>query len=160
MNRFAGKRGPGDRAACGRHRLAPPEEIGHDQAGFTLLEVMVAVAILAIALVTLIGSQSQSVSLAGLTRFDTTASLLAAGKMTELQLAGFDDLTDGEGDFGEQFAGYRWKVSVTDLTADDTGIEGSDNMLKRVDLTVSLVAEKDLSYTLREIMMRPVEAKQ
>ena len=121
---------------------------------------MVAVAILAIALVTLIGSQSQSVSLAGLTRFDTTASLLAAGKMTELQLAGFDDLTDGEGDFGEQFAGYRWKVSVTDLTADDTGIEGSDNMLKRVDLTVSLVAENDLSYTLREIMMRPVEAKQ
>ena len=119
-----------------------------------------AVAILAIALVTLIGSQSQSVSLAGLTRFDTTASLLAAGKMTELQLAGFDNLTDGEGDFGERFPDYRWQVRVTDLTEDDTGIKGSDNMLKAVDLMVSLATETDMTYSLREIMMRPLETKQ
>ncbi len=83
------------------------------QAGFTLLEMMVSVTIIAIALVTLIGSQSQSVSIATISRFDTTASLLAREKMTELALGGFDDLSSGDGDFGEDFPEYTWQVSPT-----------------------------------------------
>ena len=45
--------------------------------GFTLLEVLVAMAILAIAMVTLFGAQSQSLSLATEAKFNTNASLLA-----------------------------------------------------------------------------------
>lgn len=127
--------------------------------GFTLLEVMVAVAILAIALVTLIGSQSQSVSLAALSRFDTTASLLARQKMTELTLAGFDGLADGEGDFGAEFPGYHWQAVVTDLGEDDTGIPDSDGMLKMIEVTVSLAAEADMRYSLRRVLVRSMEAK-
>ncbi|HEB49138.1 MAG TPA: prepilin-type N-terminal cleavage/methylation domain-containing protein [Desulfobulbus sp.] len=129
------------------------------EGGFTLLEVMVAVAILAIALVTLIGSQSQSVSLAGLSRFDTTASLLARQKMTELALAGFDDLADGEGDYDGEFTGYHWQVVITDLTEDDTGIPDSEGMFRMVDVTVSLPAEADLRYSLRQVMVRRAEAE-
>ena len=56
------------------------------QTGFTLLEVMVAVAIIAMTFVSLLGSQSQSISIAGISRFETTAAMLAREKLTELQL--------------------------------------------------------------------------
>ena len=80
-------------------------------AGFTLLEVMVAVAIIAIALTTLFGSQSQSVSLACESRFYTTAPLLAQEKMAELVVAGLADVNVDSGDCGADFPGYRWRVS-------------------------------------------------
>jgi prepilin-type N-terminal cleavage/methylation domain-containing protein len=49
--------------------------------GFTLLEVMVAMSIIAIALTAVLGSQSQSVSLASEAKFNTTAPLLAQSKI-------------------------------------------------------------------------------
>jgi general secretion pathway protein I len=52
--------------------------------GFTLLEVMVALAVIAIGLTALLGSHSQSVSLATEAKFNTTVALLAQQKMTEL----------------------------------------------------------------------------
>jgi len=57
--------------------------------GFTLMEVMIAMAILAITLVAVFQSQSQSVSMATEVRFLTTASLLAQGKMAEID-TGFE----------------------------------------------------------------------
>lgn len=127
------------------------------QAGFTLLEVMVSVTIISIALVTLIGSQSQSVSIAIISRFDTTASLLAQQKMTELALAGFEELRSTEGDFGEDFSGYRWQVEVRDLGEDDTGIEGAPDMLRSVDLVISSDLERGETFVVREIVMAPIE---
>jgi len=130
------------------------------QKGFTLLEVMVSVAIIGIALVSLIGSQSQSVSIAASSRFETTASLLAQQKLTELALAGFDELRSAEGDFGDDFPGYLWKIEVGDLGVDDTGIEGADDMLRTVDLIISTDLEEGLTFGVREIMMAPIEAKE
>ncbi|HEB70448.1 MAG TPA: prepilin-type N-terminal cleavage/methylation domain-containing protein [Desulfobulbus sp.] len=130
------------------------------QLGFTLLEVMVSVTIIGIALVSLIGSQSQSVSIAASSRFETTASLLAQQKMTELALVGFDGLTTAEGDFGDAFPGYRWKAEVRDLGVDDTGIEGVDDMLRSVDLRISSGLEENQTFGVREIMMAPIEAKE
>jgi len=128
--------------------------------GFTLLEVMVSVTIIGIALVSLIGSQSQSVSIAASSRFETTASLLAQQKLTELALAGFEELHSAEGDFGDDFPGYSWKTEVRDLGVDDTGIEGADDMLRSVDLIISTGLEDGLTFGVREIMMAPIEAKE
>ncbi len=127
------------------------------QAGFTLLEMMVSVTIIAIALVTLIGSQSQSVSIATISRFETTASLLAREKMTELALVGFDDLSSGDGDFGEDFPEYTWQVEVTDLGEEDTGIAQAEDMLRAVDLIISKGPDSDEEYRIREIMMAPIK---
>lgn len=127
------------------------------RAGFTLLEVMVSVAIIGIALVTLIGSQSQSISIATISRFETTASLLARQKMTELALAGFDDLQSAEGDFGEDFPEFRWQVEVRDLGEDDTGIKDADELLKVVDLVISSGVDEQNHFAVREIMMAPVK---
>ena len=73
--------------------------------GFTLLEVMIAVALIAIALVTLLGSQSQSVSFANTAKFETMAALLAQSKMSEMTIQGADSLSSDSGNFGDDYPG-------------------------------------------------------
>lgn len=115
-------------------RLAPWDSGRSAAAGFTLLEVMVAVAIIAMALVAALGSQSQSVSLATEAKFSTTAAFLAQQAMAQLEAADPDDLSSDSGDFGEHFPGYRWEAEVSDvpLTEEAQGAE----LLKKIDVTV------------------------
>jgi len=77
---------------------------------------MVAMAIIAIALVAVLGSQSQSVSLASEAKFGTVAAFLAQSKMAEMEFLDPDDLTPDAGDFGEDFPDYRWDMQVSDVT--------------------------------------------
>lgn len=116
--------------------------------GFTLLEVMIAVAIIAIALLAVLGSQSQGVSLANESRFNTTAALLAQGKMAELEsVTNKGALTSDSGDFGDEFPGYTWQLLVHDVL-----FEGADRVsdrLKRIDLEVSWGTDKRFQYRLR-----------
>ena len=124
------------------------------QSGFTLLEVMIAVSIIAIAFVTLIGSQSQSVSIAGHTRFAITSALLAQKQLTTIESADFGDVSSSSGDFGENYPGYSWKTEVFELSEDDTGIEGADDMLKAVNLIVTFGNDEGLAYAVRTIVMQ------
>ena len=112
-----------------------------------------AVAIIAIAFVTLIGSQSQSVSIAGESRFKVMAALLAQQKLTELESMEFDELSGGEGDFGEEYPNYRWQAEVVELGEGDTGIKEGDDLLKAIDLTI-LLNEGTRSYAVRSLVMR------
>lgn len=114
--------------------------------GFTLLEVMVAVAIIAIALTTLFGSQSQSVALACESRFYTTAPLLAREKMTELTVAGLGDVLADSGEYGEDFPGYRWRVESRDAPI---GVSREISaLLKGVDVVVSWGEPEKYRYVL------------
>lgn len=115
--------------------------------GFTLLEVMVAIALIAIALMAVLGSQSQSVSLAGEARFNTTAALLAQSKMAEIESQDPEDLTADSGDFGEDFPGYTWKLAVSNVTLDRP--ENVSDHLKQVDLTVAWGEDEEFLYALR-----------
>ena len=115
--------------------------------GFTLLEVMVAMAIIAIALTAVLGSQSQSVSLASEAKFNTTAPLLAQSKIAEVEVAEQEDLTGDSGDFGEDFPGYTWELSMEDITFEEP--ENVSDLLKRIDLKVSWGEEKQYQYNLR-----------
>lgn len=119
------------------------------KAGFTLLEVMIAVAIIAIAVVTLLGAQSQSVSIASGAKFDTMASLLAQWKMADLVLQDFEQLADDEGNFGEDYPQFSWKLAVTDLSEGETGIEGTSEQIKALDITVLSNQEHSAEFTLR-----------
>jgi general secretion pathway protein I len=102
--------------------------------GFTLLEVMIATAIIAIALVAALGSQSQSVSLASEAKFATTVAFLAQKKMAELEVQDPKDLRSDSGDFGEDFPGYRWESEVDDATLE--GSEKISDHVKKIGLTV------------------------
>jgi len=83
--------------------------------GFTLLEVMIAVAILAITLVAVFQSQSQSISMAGNARFLTTASLLAQSKMAEVEVIDMRNIKSEAGDFGRDFPDYGWRMTVKEM---------------------------------------------
>jgi general secretion pathway protein I len=99
-----------------------------DRKGFTLLEVMIAMAILAISLVAVFRSQSQSVSMAAESRFLTTASLLAQSKMAEIENMKPQDLSNGNGGFGEDFSDYLWRIEIKDTAF---------QYLKKIDVIVT-----------------------
>lgn len=123
--------------------------------GFTLLEVMVAVAVIAMSFTALLASQSQSLSLAAISRFETTASLLARQKLTELAVTDFASLSSGSGNFIEDFTEYHWQTEVSDLTEDETGIKGSGGMLKLIELTVS--RDERETFSVRTVVMATIE---
>ncbi len=121
--------------------------------GFTLLEVMVAMAIIAVALTAVLGSQSQSVSLASEAKFHTTASLLAQSKMAEIRLKQPEDLISGSGDFGEDFPGYVWQITLNSLNSDNT--EDIAEFLVQIDLEISWGENELYQYHLREFLFIP-----
>ena len=96
--------------------------------GFTLLEVMIAMALLAIALVAVYQSQSQSLSMAGDSRFLTTASLLAQSRMSQIDAADPREITAGNGEFGDDFPDYQWQLELVETEID---------LLKKIVLTVT-----------------------
>lgn len=126
--------------------------------GFTLLEVLISVAIIAIAFVTLIGSQSQSVSVADRTRFAVTSALLAQQKLAEIESTDFGEIFSESGDFGDSFKGYEWESEVTELSEEETGIPKSSGMLKAVDLVVRRGGDGGQAYGVRTIIMQKIEA--
>jgi len=87
--------------------------------GFTLLEVLVAVAILAIAMVAILKANVQSLDKLTRTRETSTASLLAASKLAEIEAAGAVNWTELRGDFGEDYPDYIWEVETS-----STEVEG------------------------------------
>jgi general secretion pathway protein I len=127
-----------------------------EEAGFTLLEVMVAVAIIGMSFVSLLASQSQSVSIASISRFETVASMLAGQKLAEIQVEDFEQVSNGSGEFEDDFSNYRWQSEVNELTEDETGIVGSEGLLKRVELTVSR-GDEDENFTITGIVMTKIE---
>ena len=119
----------------------------HFQCGFTLLEVMIAMAIIAITLVAVFGSQSQSLSLANEAKFNTTAALLAQSKMAEVETLDPGDLVSGSGDFGEDFPDYHWDLTVSDITF--AGAEEVSEHLKQIDLSLSYGEHGKYRYRLK-----------
>lgn len=81
--------------------------------GYTLLEVMIAMAILSISLLVVFQSQSQSVAMMAASRATTMLTLLAQSKMAELETASISSLESGSGDFGADYPDYTWTSSVT-----------------------------------------------
>jgi general secretion pathway protein I len=78
------------------------------------MEIMVAMAILAISLVSVFQLYSQSISMATDSRFMTTASLLAQSKMVEAETASSLSNRRESGDFGPDYPEYIWRLEITD----------------------------------------------
>jgi general secretion pathway protein I len=114
--------------------------------GFTLLEVMIALAVMSIVLVSVYRMHSQSLSMNTAARFYTLAPLLAQNKIAELEALSSDGFPNDSGDFGEQYPGYSWQISITDVSSEVLGEVAND--LKRIDLTVSF-NNNQFSHSLR-----------
>ena len=112
--------------------------------GFTLLEVLVSLAIISIVLVSVISLQGQTIGMYETVRFYSLAPFLAQSKISE---AAMDpgDFSGSSGDFGKAHPGYSWQAQVSEKeiqTGDATPIR-----LAEIRVRVKMSAES-LSYTL------------
>jgi general secretion pathway protein I len=103
-------------------------------AGFTLLEVLISIAILAVVLTAVLRLEKQSIDMGAIQKDVVIAGLLAQNKMAEIELEGFPVVGESEGDFGEDYLEYVWKSET-----EETYFEGV-NQLK---LTVFRQIGKD-----------------
>ena len=91
---------------------------GNSSAGFTLLEVLTALAILAIVLPIAMNGIGLATRLAGLTRQRDIASNLAETKLNELVVTGNYNNGASGGDFAAN-PGYSWQASTQTLSEPD-----------------------------------------
>ena len=114
--------------------------------GFTLLEVMVAMAIMAIVLVSVYRMHSQTLTMNAAARFYTQAPMLAQSKLAQLVADSSGIIAGDSGDFGDKFPGYTWSIATDEVSSEALGEIAAD--LKRIDMTVSLNRD-EYAYTVR-----------
>ena len=114
--------------------------------GFTLLEIMVAISIIAIVFMSVFKMHAQTISMTASTRFYAVAPILAKNRLAEFLSQSPDELSDDSGDFGDDYAGYGWKIAVEDVESEDLGTDTGH--LKRIDVIISVNNEEN-TYRLR-----------
>ena len=83
------------------------------QKGFTLLEVVVALSILAVTFVVLLGLRNRDILQHQEARSITRATLLAQKKISEVEMGDFPSLGAFSGDFPEPDDRFNWTQTVT-----------------------------------------------
>lgn len=109
-------------------------------AGFTLLEVMVALSIMAIVLTSVYRLQAQTLTMSLESRFYTQAPLLARSALARYEETTRREqrpLASDQGDFGREFPGYAWKITVEEAPSEALGVDISRD-LKRIQVLVTL----------------------
>ncbi|WP_321368636.1 prepilin-type N-terminal cleavage/methylation domain-containing protein [uncultured Desulfuromusa sp.] len=91
-----------------------------EAAGFTLLEVMIAIAIISIALISLQALNIRTIATHERLQRMTQATLLAQHKLSEVEsLSGGEVFQDtDQGIFAEPFEQYKWQTRFTDTPLD------------------------------------------
>ena len=110
-------------AECGMRnaegkKINPKSEIRNPQSnGFTLLEVMVAVSIMAMVLVTLLGLKNRTMQDVALAEHITTATMLAKRMMVDTIVSGNRQPVEENGEFTgeENFSDYAWKRTISQI---------------------------------------------
>ncbi len=82
--------------------------------GFTLLEVMISLLIIAVAFVVLLHSRNKTILVGDYSKNITMATLLASQKITEIEHLETVNSGEEEGDFGDRFPNFRWKTEISD----------------------------------------------
>ena len=98
--------------------------------GFTLVEILVTLTVLSLALPALMFSFRDAARGQAVSENQTTALHLLKFRMAEIELGGYPDIGDDEGEFGEN-SRYGWRSEVQDVESDE--IVG----LRRVVVTVT-----------------------
>lgn len=122
-------------------------------AGFTLLEVLVAVAIVAIALVTFMGLHLRSLDATIRAQDLTTAVLLAQAKMATM--GEFPDAGEEQGKFESlELERFQWSTAVTEHTLD--AVDGGQSVnVRRLEVTVFWAdGQQTRHYTLEAYGLR------
>ena len=108
---------------------------GCSETGFTLMEVMVALSVVAIALMAIYRMHTQTLFMDARGRFDTVATLLMGQKLADIDASKPEDLSDDSGDFGDANPGYAWQIQTEGVSSDQLKEDGPT--LKRITVTIS-----------------------
>lgn len=125
---------------------------GRKSSGFTLLEVMVALAIVALTLLAIAGKMGRMLNASNTMRDYTYASWIAHNKITEMRLANVvPEVSSSSGEV--QYAGvdWAWRAVVS-----ETGVEN----LYRVDVTVSFPGSDPVMRPITGFIGEPVASGQ
>lgn len=117
--------------------------------GFTLLEVLVALAIIAIVFVSVLRLQGQTISMDDSFRFYAMAPFLAQAKMSEVYSDPSAFIGGDSGDFNDDAPGYSWKANISEVKL--TGPKNATLDMKKAAVTVIRNAD-GLKYTLTEYL--------
>jgi prepilin-type N-terminal cleavage/methylation domain-containing protein len=112
-------------------------------AGFSLVEVMIAILILGVAIVGLTQGITTALGSTKESELQTTAALFAAGQIEQLRAEGGISDKETDGDCGSGLERYRWKQSVT-----ATQIDG----LHEVAVTIEDARDGKSIYELRTLL--------
>lgn len=100
--------------------------------GFTLIEILAAVAVLAIALSAILGGMAQYANAASHIREKTFALWVAHNRLTELELQGVSPET-GKSDGDVEMAGIQWKWQMQVQKTPDPRLNRIDVQVQRKD---------------------------
>jgi general secretion pathway protein I len=87
---------------------------GRRRRGFTLVEVLAALVLVALILPAAMRGITTAVSLAALSRQRMEATVLAETVMDEIVATGMWQDSDMSGDFGQDHPGFKWSAQVQD----------------------------------------------
>lgn len=88
---------------------------GSQNSGFTLLEIVIALGLIATALMAVFRLQAQSLDLQSEAKFITIAHQLAQDRVARIQAS--DTLSEGttSGDFGEYYPDYSYREEISEM---------------------------------------------
>ena len=92
------------------------------QKGFTLLEVIIAVAIMGASLAILLGAVNRNLVMASQSKNQSIAYALAQQKIGEIEMQGYPQVGQDQGTF-EEFPGFNWYVNVLPYDIEQLGTE-------------------------------------
>ena len=114
--------------------------------GFTLLEIMVSLAIISLVLVSIYRMHAQTIAMNYDARFYATAPFLAQLKISDMENKTIEELADDSGDFGDEHPGYSWTLEIQNIESEPLG--DASKSLKTIDVTV-LLDDDRLFYKVR-----------
>lgn len=114
------------------------------RSGFTLLEVLVAMSIISVVLIAVFRLYAQTISMNHQLAFNTQAPYLAQQKISQLMAMPAEEMGDDSGNFGDDFPGYSWVVSVEDMTLESL----ESQTLKQINIQV-FIPDSGQTYNLR-----------
>jgi general secretion pathway protein I len=117
------------------------------------MEVVVALAVLAIVLVSVFRMQTGNLGVVERLQFNTQAAMLAKAKMAELDATGLDDDIELEGDFGDAAPGYNWRISVS--PRDDELLGQTAQRLYRVEIRIGLNQDESVFHLHTQRLVSP-----
>lgn len=139
---------------------------GFTNAGFTLIEVLIAVVIMAGGIIVMANAWSGNFLRVRNSRINNTAASLLERKMTEIEILykdkSIDEIKEEDaGDFGSMFPGYSWEMASKDFEMPDISSAlvsrdgGADEMLLTIVKTTTEFIKKSVKEVSVTVSFKP-----